>query len=106
MQKVSSEFQGPKLHRLRVGAGARKSLETQFQENVALRKELPSVAIHENEDCLLNIDDIMDPKLQSTRVKVLTLSASGRTDVRVPEAKKDIFLLKNVASKNWQACSG
>ena len=65
MQKVSSEFQGPKLHRLRVGAGARKSLETQFQENVALRQELLSVAIHENEDCLLNIDDIIDPEVQS-----------------------------------------
>ena len=74
----------------------------EFQDNF----ELPIVAIRENEDSLLNIDDIMDPKLQSTRVKVLTLSASGRTDVRVPEAKKDIFLLKNVASKNWQACSG
>ena len=75
----------------------------QFQENVALRQELPAVAIHENEDSLLSINDIIDPELQSTRVKVLTLWSSGRTDVRAPESKEDILLLKNVALKNWQA---
>ena len=71
----------------------------EFQDNL----ELPIVAIRENEDSFLNIDDIMDPELQSTRMKVLTLWPSGRTDVRVPEAKEGILLLKSVASKNWQA---
>lgn len=107
MQKVSSEFQGPssedEVHRPRVGAGARKSLGMQFQENIALRQELPAIAICKNEDSLLNIDDIIDPELQLTRVKVLTLWPSGRTDVRAPKAKEDILLLKNVALKNWQA---
>ena len=101
LQKVASQFQGPssevEVHRTR--GGARKSLEMEFQDNL----ELPIVAIRENEDSFLNIDDIMDPQLQSTRVKVLILWPSGRTDVRVPEAKEDILLLKNVASKNWQA---
>lgn len=102
MQKVSSQFQGPssevEVHRT-TSAGARKSLGMEFQDNF----ELPIVAIRENEDSLLNIDDILDPELQSTRVKVLTLWPSGRTDVRVPEAREDILLLKNIASKNWQA---
>ena len=92
LQKVSSEFQRrsseDEVHRPR--AAARKSLGMQFQENVALRQELPAVAIHENEDSLLNIDDIIDPELQSTRVKVLTLWPSGRTDVRALESK-DIY---------------
>lgn len=102
MQKVSSEFQGPsskdKVHRPRVCA--RKSPGMQFQENVALRQQ-PAEAVCENS--LLNIDDITDPELQLTRVKVLTLWPSGRTDVRAPEAKEDNLLLNNVALANWQA---
>ena len=105
LQKVSSDFQKrsseDEVHRPR--AAARKSLGMQFQENVALRQELPAVTIHENEDSLLNIDDIIDPELQSTHVKVLTLWPSGRTDVRAPKSKEDLLLLKNVALKNWQA---
>ena len=69
-RKISSEFQGPgtedEVLRPRVGAGVRKSLGMQFQKNVALRQEQPAVAIRKNEDSLLNINDIIDPELQST----------------------------------------
>ena len=66
----------------------------QIQETVAPRQEQRAVEMHENEDSLLNSNDII------TRVKVLTLWPSGRT-----ERLKYILLLKNhyVASKNWQA---
>ena len=94
----SSQFQGPsseeEVQRPRVGAGTRKSLGMQFQQNVAPSEEQPAVAIGENEDSLLNINDIIDPELQSTRVKVFTLWSSGRTNVRAREAKEDIYLRK------------
>ena len=67
-----------------------------FQENVAARQVI------ENEDALLNIDDIMSCQ-QSTRMKVVILWTNGRPDVRVPEEKDNILILKNVALKNWQA---
>ena len=53
---------------------------------------------------LLNIDDIisLEPE-QSTRVKVLVLWPSGKTDVRVPDRKENINLLKNIALRNWTA---
>ena len=51
-------------------------------------------------DALLNIDDIISPE-QSTRVKVLVLWPSGKTDIRVPDRKENINLLKNIALKNW-----
>ena len=77
MQKVSSQFQGPssedEVHKPRVSA--LKSLGI-FEENVALHQQ-PAVAISENEDSLLNIDDIIDRELQSTCVKVLTLWPSS-----------------------------
>lgn len=55
-------------------------------------------------DALLNIDDIitLEPE-QSTREKVLVLWPSGKTDVRVPDRKENINLLKNIALKNWTA---
>lgn len=58
----------------------------------------------ENSFILLIIDDIIDPEVKSTRVKVLTLYMwrSGKTDLRAPEAKEDILLLENIASKNCQ----
>lgn len=67
-----------------------------FQENVSARQVI------ENEDALLNIDDIMSCQ-QSTRMKVVILWTNGRPDVRVPEEKDNILILKNVALKNWQA---
>ena len=80
LQKVSSQFQGlsseVEVYRTR-GAGARKSLGMEFQDSF----ELPIVAIDENEDSLLNIDDIMDPELQLTHVKVLTLWPNRSTNV-------------------------
>ena len=33
----------------------------------------------------------------------MVLWPNGRTDVRVPDRKENITLLKNVAFKNWQA---
>ena len=54
-------------------SSARKSLDCHFDRNV-----------NKNEDALLNIDDIISPE-QSTRVKVLVLWPSGKTDVRVPD---------------------
>ena len=101
LQKVSSQFQGPssevEIHRTR-GAGARKSLGMELQDNwIAHRSNLREWRSP------LNIDDMMDPELQSTHVKVLTLWPSRRTDVWVPIAKEGTLLLKNVASKNWQA---
>ena len=47
---------------------------------------------------LLSIDAIIDPELQSTYVKLLTLWPNGRTDVRAPKAKEDNLLLKNVSA--------
>ncbi len=67
--KVSSDSRRPSsedaVHRPRVGASAPKSLGMQFQGPQA-----PAVVIHENEDALLNIEDIIDPDLQSIRVKI------------------------------------
>ena len=58
------------------------------------------MAISENEDSLLSIDDIIDPELQqSASVKVLTFKwPSGRTDVQAPKGKEDILPLKNVST--------
>ena len=69
------------------------SLEMQIQETVAPRQEQRAVEIHENEDSLLNSNDI------TTRVKVLTLWPSGRT-----ERPKYILLLKMLLrriGKQW-----
>ena len=54
-------------------SSARKSLGCHFDDNV-----------NKNEDALINIDDIISPE-QSTRVKVLVLWPSGKSDVRVPD---------------------
>lgn len=70
---------------------ARKSLGSQFCSWLT-----------ENEDAILNIDDMISSE-QSTRIKVVVLWPNGRTDVRVPDRKENINLLKNVAFKNWQA---
>ena len=44
-----------------------------FQQNVALYQKLPAVVIcKKDEDSHLSIDDIINPELQSTQVKVLT----------------------------------
>jgi len=77
-------------------------VRTQTLGNAAPCQEQSTEAIHENS---LNIDKIIDPELHLTRVKVLTLWPSGRTDVQACRRKEDtcISLLKNVASKNWQA---
>ena len=72
-------------------SSARKSLASQFCSRVT-----------ENEDAILNIDDMISSE-QSTRVKVVVLWPNGRTDMRVPDRKENITLLKNVAFKNWQA---
>ena len=55
-------------------------------------------------DALPNIDDIisLEPE-QSTHVKVLVLWPSGKTDIRVPDRKENINLLKNIALKNFTA---
>ena len=39
---------------------------------------------------------------QSTRVKFVMLWPSSKPDVRVPDQKENIALLKNIALKNWQ----
>ena len=101
LQKVSSDDQrssseNADYHRPRVGVSARKSLGLQFQADVVASQD-------DNEDGLLNINDIIDPELQSTRIKSLILWPSGRTDVRSPEERDDILLIKNIALKNWQA---
>ena len=72
---------------------ARKSLGCHFDSNA-----------NENVDTLLNINDIisLEPE-QSTHVKVLVLWPSGKTDVRVPDRKENINLLKNIALRNWSA---
>ena len=54
-------------------SSARKSIGCHFYGNV-----------NKNEDVLINIDDIISPE-QSTRVKVLVLWPSGKTDIRVPD---------------------
>ena len=54
-------------------SSARKSIGCHFDDNV-----------NKNEDALINIDDIISPE-QSTRVKVLVLWPSGKSDVRVPD---------------------
>ena len=58
---------------------------------------------NENLDALLNIDDIISHEPEQSCVKVLVLWPSGKTDVRVPDPKENINLLKNIALKNWTA---
>ena len=70
-KKIPKIYQSP-TKETRKGS-ARKSLVCHFDGNV-----------NKNEDALLNIDDIISPE-QSTRVKVLVLWLSGKTDVRVPD---------------------
>ena len=70
---------------------ARKSLGSEF-----------CIRVMKNEDAILNIDDMISSE-QSTCVKVVMLWPSGRTDVRVPDQKESIGLVKNIALKNWQA---
>ena len=74
-------------------SSARVSLGCHFDDNV-----------NKNEDALINIDNIISPE-QSTRVKVLVLWPSGKSDVRVPDIdqKENITLLKNIALINWTA---
>ena len=78
---------------LRRKSSARKSVGCHFDDNV-----------NKNEDALINIDGIISPE-QSTRVKVLVLWPSGKSDVRVPDIyqKENITLLKNIALINWTA---
>ena len=54
-------------------------------------------------DALLNVDIISPEPEQSTRVKVLVLWPSGKTDVRVPDRKENTDLLKNITLENWTA---
>ena len=50
---------------------------------------------------LLNIEDIYSPSDQQTRVKVLILWSSGKTEVKTPspEDKDNVLLIKNIALK-------
>ena len=84
-KKIPKIYQSPTKETRKSSAG--KSLGCHFDGNV-----------NKNEDALLNIDDIIFPE-QSTRVKVLVLWPSGKTDVRVPDfdQKENINLLKNIA---------
>ena len=90
-QKISKTSQSPAKTTRKISA--RKSLGCHFDSNA-----------YENVDALLNIDDIisLEPE-QSTRVKVLVLWPSGKTDVRVPDRKENINLLKNIALRKWTA---
>ena len=90
-KKISKTSQNPAKTTRKISA--RKSLGCHFDSNA-----------NENVDALLNIDDIisLEPE-QSTRVKVLVLWPSGKTDVRVPDRKENINLLKNIALKTWTA---
>ena len=88
-KKIPKTSQSPTKQTRKISA--RKSLGYHFHSNVK-----------ENVDALLNIDDIISPE-QSTRVKILVLWPSGKTDIRVPDRKENINLLKNIALKNWTA---
>lgn len=90
-KKISKTSQNPAKTTRKISA--RKSLGCHFDSNA-----------NENVDALLNIDDIitLEPE-KSTHVKVLVLWLTGKTDVRVPDRKENINLLKNIALKNWTA---
>ena len=88
-KKIPKTSQSPTKQTRKISA--RKSLGYHFHSNVK-----------ENVDALLNIDDIISPE-QSTRVKILVLWPSGKTDIRVPDRKENINPLKNIALKNWTA---
>jgi len=51
---------------------------------------------------LLNVDDLIGDK-NDTRVKVLISYASGHVEVRSPQEKKSIAIIKNMALKHWNA---
>ena len=56
-------------------------------------------------DALLSVNDIISPE-QSTHVKVFVSWPSDKMDVRLPDQKEYINLLKNITLKNWTAVAG
>ena len=51
---------------------------------------------------LLNVGDLIGDK-NDTRVKVLISYGSGHVEVRAPQVKKSIAIIKNMALKQWKA---
>jgi len=70
-------------------------VRTQTLGNAAPCQE-STEAIHENS---LNIDEIIDPELHLTHVKVLTLWPSGRTDVQAHGRKEDTLYMDLTVKK-------
>ena len=70
-------------------------VRTQTLGNAAPCQE-STEAIHENS---LNIDEIIDPELHLTHVKVLTLWPSGRTDVQARGRKEDTLYMDLTVKK-------